>query len=55
MNMQQEHMLRDQLKSQGTMYLPEDFQDVRKEDGANQSLIKTGKSDTANKKKKSQI
>ena len=34
-NMQQEWMLRDQLKYQGTLYLPEeDLQDARKEDGA---------------------
>ena len=34
-------MLRDQLKSQGTICLPEeDLQDVRKEDGATQSLVK---------------
>ena len=32
---QQKWMLRDQLKSQGTTYLPEeDLQDVQKEDGA---------------------
>ena len=36
-------MLRDQLIYQGTIYLSEDdFQDVLKEDGATQSLIKTG-------------
>ena len=33
-NMKQEWMLRDQLKSQRTIYLPQDLQDVRKEDGA---------------------
>ena len=36
-------MLRDQLKFQGTIYLPEeDLQDALKEDRATQSLIKTG-------------
>ena len=34
-NMLQEWMLRDQLKSQGTIYLPEeDFHDSPKDDGA---------------------
>ena len=33
-NTKQERMLRDQLKSQGRIYLPEDLQYVRKEDGA---------------------
>ena len=36
-------MLRDYLKYQGTIYLPEeDLQDALKEDGATLSLIKTG-------------
>ena len=36
-------MQRDKLKSEGTRYLPEeDLQHVRKEDGATQSLIKSG-------------
>jgi hypothetical protein len=33
-NIYQEWILRVSLKSQGTLYLPEDLQDVRKEDGA---------------------
>ena len=41
--MQQEWMQKDQLKYQGTVYLSEkDLQDDLKEDGATQSLIKTG-------------
>ena len=35
-------MLGDYLKSQGTIYLSKDLQDVRKEDGATKSSIKTG-------------
>ena len=36
------NMQQDQLKSQGTIYLSEDLQDARKEDGVTWSLIKTG-------------
>ena len=35
-------MLKDLLHFQGTVYLPEDLQDVRKEDVDTSFLVKTG-------------
>ena len=46
-------MMRDWLKSEGTIYLPEDLQDLRKEDGAIWSPVKAlGTAYNKKKKKK---